>query len=417
MAKLLDGTRVYGSFTANTAVIAGTLNVAPAIASSYDKANSANVLAFNTGVGANAFASATIAGANTAVGGGANNYLRAIIAGANTAVGGGANAFTSATVAGANTAVGTGANNYLLAVIAGANTAVGTGANAFTSATIAGANTAVGTGANNYLLAVIAGANTAVGTGANNYLLAVIAGANTAVGGGANAFTSATVAGANSYLISIIAGANTAVGAGANTWANTKLANTSGVSFNGNLFFPTGNVGIGTSTSTYKLTVSGNVGITGTNVLRMASDLNNPPYIKGHWTDNNNSGLEFHVFNNTVDTTSLYLSIGGNVGIGRTSAGYKLDVDGTVNASAYLVNGTPLSASVPSYKLTFGDGSANSYNINHALNTTDVVVAVKEVSTGYYVYPDVKTTTANHVVIEFVVAPTTNQYRVIVIGT
>ena len=88
----------------------------------YNKANAANVLAFQTGIGANAFTSATIAGANTAVGTGANNYLLAVIAGANTAVGTGANAFTSATVAGANTAVGTGANTFASSTIAGANT-------------------------------------------------------------------------------------------------------------------------------------------------------------------------------------------------------------------------------------------------------------------------------------------------------
>jgi hypothetical protein len=40
----------------------------------FNKANSANLLAYNTGIGANAFASATIAGANVAVGLGANTY-------------------------------------------------------------------------------------------------------------------------------------------------------------------------------------------------------------------------------------------------------------------------------------------------------------------------------------------------------
>lgn len=131
-----------------------------AASAAFDKANSANVLAFNTGIGANAFTSATIAGANTAVGTGANTYLLA-------------------TIAGANTAVGTGANTYLLATIAGANTAVGAGANSFTSATIAGANTAVGIGANTYLLATIAGANTAVGAGANAFAVATFSAANT----------------------------------------------------------------------------------------------------------------------------------------------------------------------------------------------------------------------------------------------
>jgi hypothetical protein len=87
----------------------------------FDRANAANILAFNTGIGANAFASATIAGANTVVGGGANAFASATIAGANTVVGGGANAFASATIAGANIAVGTGANTVAVAAFAKAN--------------------------------------------------------------------------------------------------------------------------------------------------------------------------------------------------------------------------------------------------------------------------------------------------------
>ena len=179
----------------------------------FARANAANVLAFNTGIGANAFTSATIAGANTAVGTGANTYLLSVISGANTAVGSGANAFTSATIAGANT--------LIISIIAGANTAVGTGANAFTSATIAGANTAIGTGANSYLLSVIAGANAAVGTGANTVSIA--------------AFTK----------------------------ANSSLPNTSGATFSGNLNI-TGNVGIGITSITTKFSVFGssNSGIT-----------------------------------------------------------------------------------------------------------------------------------------------------------
>jgi len=183
----------------------------------YDKANAANVLAFNAGAtitGANNYMTATVAGAN--------NYMTATVAGANTAVGGGANAFTSATVAGANaymiavqngsnTAVGTGANTYLLATLAGANTAVGGGANAYMIAVQNGSNTAVGTGANNYLLAVIAGANTAVGGGANAYMIAVQNGANTAVGTGANNYMIATVTGANNIAIAAFAKANSLV--------------------------------------------------------------------------------------------------------------------------------------------------------------------------------------------------------------
>ena len=187
----------------------------------YNKSNNSPSYAYanNIGVTANAFASATIAGANTAVGAGANafsaatiaganNYLLAVITGANTAVGAGANAYAlsisstsgvsfTATLNGANTAVGSGANAFSAATIAGANTAVGGGANNYLRAIIAGANTAVGAGANAFSAATIAGANSAVGTGANNYLRAIIAGANTAVGAGANNFTIATLNGAN----------------------------------------------------------------------------------------------------------------------------------------------------------------------------------------------------------------------------
>lgn len=103
-----------------------------ASSAAFDKANSANLLAYNTGIGANAYADA--------VGSGVNSYFQITLSGANTVIGTGANAFATATIAGANTAVGTGANNYLLAVIAGANTDVGAGANAYADLAAAGAN-------------------------------------------------------------------------------------------------------------------------------------------------------------------------------------------------------------------------------------------------------------------------------------
>ena len=79
------------------------VNAAIWITSAFDKANAANVLAYNTGIGANAFAAATIAGANVAVGTGANTYLLSVIAGANTAVGAGANSYADLVGSAANT--------------------------------------------------------------------------------------------------------------------------------------------------------------------------------------------------------------------------------------------------------------------------------------------------------------------------
>lgn len=103
-----------------------------ASSAAFDKANSANLLAYNTGIGANAYADA--------VGSGVNSYFQITLSGANTIIGSGANAFASATIAGANTAVGAGANAFASATIAGANTAVGTGANAYADLAAAGAN-------------------------------------------------------------------------------------------------------------------------------------------------------------------------------------------------------------------------------------------------------------------------------------
>jgi hypothetical protein len=57
----------------------GGQNAISWITAAFDKANAANVLAYNTGIGANAFAAATIAGANAAVGAGANAYASALV--------------------------------------------------------------------------------------------------------------------------------------------------------------------------------------------------------------------------------------------------------------------------------------------------------------------------------------------------
>ena len=60
--------------------------------------------------------------------------------------------------------------------------------------------------------------------------------------------------------------------------------------------------------------------------------------------------------------------------------------------------------------------TTNPASISHNLNTTDVIVEVFEVSTGITVYCDVTRTSANAVSLGFSVTPTTNQYRVVVLG-
>lgn len=69
------------------------------------------------------------------------------------------------------------------------------------------------------------------------------------------------------------------------------------------------------------------------------------------------------------------------------------------------------------YAASVGNNALTTIVVTHSLNTTDVIVQVKEVGGGLaVVFPDIVITDANNVTVTFAVAPTTNQYRVIVIG-
>ena len=68
------------------------------------------------------------------------------------------------------------------------------------------------------------------------------------------------------------------------------------------------------------------------------------------------------------------------------------------------------------YAANVGNGVLTTITVNHALNTLDVSVNVYEVATGAKVETDVTLTDVNNVAVAFAVAPTTNQYRVVVIG-
>ena len=93
---------------------------------------------------------------------------------------------------------------------------------------------------------------------------------------------------------------------------------------------------------------TGNIGIW--NTLYLAASLSHPPYMVGTWTDNNNTGIDFHAFANFADKTALSIQPGtANVGIGTTSPGAALEVNGNVR----LTSGSGAS-------LTFADGTTQS---------------------------------------------------------
>lgn len=103
-----------------------------------------------------------------------------------------------------------------------------------------------------------------------------------------------------------------------------------------------------------------------------------------------------------------------------TTSGLNLTTDlavGAGNGISVLTNTVAIDSAVvvSKYAASVGDGSATSYTVTHNLNTRDVVVTVYDNSSPYAeVMCDVQHSTTNTVTVLFSVAPTSNQYRVVV---
>jgi len=63
-----------------------------------------------------------------------------------------------------------------------------------------------------------------------------------------------------------------------------------------------------------------------------------------------------------------------------------------------------------------GNTTGSTFTLTHNLNRNDVFVAVRENSSGYFAYPDVRYVNSNSVILEFATPPTTNQYYVSILG-
>ena len=129
----------------------------------------------------------------------------------------------------------------------------------------------------------------------------------------------------------------------------------------------------------------------------------------------------------TLNTTGLTFTQFSGAGTYTASNGVALGaVGGANNFSAVAHTGISVSSSgiaidtsvvVTKYAANVGDGSNTSYTITHNLNTKDVQVTVYDNSSPYAeVICDVQHTSTTAVTLLFSVAPTSNQYRVVVQG-
>ena len=124
-----------------------------------------------------------------------------------------------------------------------------------------------------------------------------------------------------------------------------------------------------------------------------------------------NASLEFsnNALNVKVNTTDGLEVTGSGLGINNGT--------GLTFSGGALVFDTANGYGTRKLAFNLGDGSATSYTVNHALATRDVSVQVYENASPYaQVEADVEHTDSNNLTIKFAVAPTSNQYRVVVVG-
>lgn len=172
------------------------------------------------------------------------------------------------------------------------------------------------------------------------------------------------------------------------------------------------NESVGANNGLYVVTIAGN----GAN-----------PYILTRHADMD-SASEFRggvvaIQSGTVNSGSLWMgTASGAVTVGTTSIVFvELNKAADLQAGSGITlsgNTVSLSANVPrKFTANIGDGSTTSITVNHALASRDCTVTVYTNGSPFdVVYPDVQLTDANNIALIFAIPPTTNQYRVIVVG-
>jgi hypothetical protein len=119
-----------------------------------------------------------------------------------------------------------------------------------------------------------------------------------------------------------------------------------------------------------------------------------------------------------ITNNALAVRANTNDGLEITASGLGINNGaGLTFASGALVFDTSNGYGTRKLAYNVGNNSATSYTINHALATRDVAVHVYENASPYaQVEADIEHTDSNNLAVKFAVAPTTDQYRVVIVG-
>jgi hypothetical protein len=114
------------------------------------------------------------------------------------------------------------------------------------------------------------------------------------------------------------------------------------------------------------------------------------------------------VYNDEAPSITFDTTLASTSYMSKTSG---LAVDVSALETKLITDGFPKKASA-----NVGNGSATSFTVTHNLATRDVVVNVYDAATFDTVECDVVRTDTNTVTVSFAVAPTSNAYRVVIVG-
>lgn len=164
-----------------------------------------------------------------------------------------------------------------------------------------------------------------------------------------------------------------------------------------------------------------NLGVT---ALVFTQDFKATPTTAGAGLTTTGGALNVIAANGTItvnaDSIQVGVLVAGNIPAGLITSAMILDgtiVDADIAAGAAIAV-TKISGAVRKYAVTIGDAAATVFVVNHALNTQDVQVFVRDAAAPFeVVYPVVECTDNNNVTVRFTgIVPALNSFRVIVQG-